>query len=53
MAMLQQDLIGPLAVDSRKLLLGLDTVVIDAEKLALRSPALEAGELTYFVRCGA
>ncbi len=47
-AMLQQHLVCPLAVNACELLLGLDAVIVDAEKLALFPSLLQAGELGCF-----
>jgi hypothetical protein len=44
-AMLQPNLVLPLAVDARELLLGLDTIIVDAEQLALFPSLLQAGKL--------
>ena len=48
-AMLQQHLSGPFAVNGGELLLSLDTVIVDAEKLALGAPGLQAGEFRVSV----
>ena len=44
-AMLQHHLVCPLAVNPGELLLGLNAVIVDAEKLALFPSLLQAGEL--------
>src|SRR5271165_3373141 len=50
--MLQHHLIGPLAVDPCELLLGLNAVIVDGEKLALFPSLLQADELGgIWLRC--
>jgi hypothetical protein len=44
--MLQPNLVCPLAIDTCELLLGLDTIIVDTEKLALFPSLLQAGELS-------
>jgi hypothetical protein len=49
-AMLQNHLSGPFAINGGELLLGLDAVIVDAEKLALRGSAHQGGKHGGFMR---
>ena len=51
--MLQKHLGGPFAVNGGELLLSLDSVVVDAEKLALRSSAQQLGSVAALSDCSA
>jgi hypothetical protein len=50
---LEKHLGGPLAVHRRELLLGLDLIVEDTQKLALLTPVFQVGEFVRTIFTGA